>query len=270
MISLWVRGGFPESWLARSDRASLRWREQFIRTFLERDVPMFAPRLSAEALRRLWTMLAHAQGGLLNVADLARSLALDVRTAGRYLDVLVGMLLVRRLPPWHANVGKRLVRSPKVYVRDSGLGHALLGLADEAAVLGHPVSGASWEGFVIEQVAAACPPGRLVPLLLDGGRRRGGPGVGLARRPPVGPRNQALHRAEARPWLSPRLRGPGPGPPLPGAPGPRQLAAGRRAGGHRGGGAVRAPRGFGLGRRARLRAPLIRSGPATLRPLSAP
>lgn len=156
---LWVRGGFPESWQAPRDAASLRWREHFIRTYLERDVPMFAPRLPAETLRRLWTMLAHLQGGLLNVAHLARSLAIDVRTAGRYLDLLVDLLLVRRLSPWQANVSKRLVRAPKVYVRDSGLVHALLGLVDENAVLGHPVAGASWEGFVIEQVAAACPPG---------------------------------------------------------------------------------------------------------------
>jgi len=155
---LWLRGGFPESWVARSDQASHRWRQQFIRTFLERDIPMSAPRLPPETLRRMWTILAHLQGSLLNVAELARGLGLDVRTTNRYLDLLVGTLLVRRLPPWHANVGKRLVKSPKIYVRDCGLVHALLGLPTEDALLGHPVVGGSWEGFVIEQVAAVCPP----------------------------------------------------------------------------------------------------------------
>jgi predicted AAA+ superfamily ATPase len=153
---LWLRGGFPESFAARSEPASVRWRQNFIRTYLERDIPLFGPRLPAETLRRLWTMLAHLQGGLLNSADLARSLGIDVRTTGRYLDLLVDLLLVRRLPPWHANVGKRLVRSPKVYVRDSGLVHALLGIGSADALLGHPVVGASFEGFAIENVAAAC------------------------------------------------------------------------------------------------------------------
>jgi predicted AAA+ superfamily ATPase len=135
----------------------LRWRQNVIRTYLERDVPSFGPRLPTETLRRLWTMLAHLQGGQLNVADLARSLGVDVRTASRYLDLLVDLLLVRRLPPWHANVGKRLVKSPKVYVRDSGLVHALLGIANLDALLGHPVVGASFEGLVVEHVAAAAP-----------------------------------------------------------------------------------------------------------------
>lgn len=156
--SLWLRGGFPDSFGARSEPASLRWRNNFIRTYLERDVPLFGPRLPAETLRRFWMMLAHQQGGLLNVADLARSLGIDVRTVGRYLDLLVDLLLVRRLPPWHTNVGKRLVRSPKVYVRDSGLVHALLGIANADALLGHPVVGASFEGFVIENVAACGAP----------------------------------------------------------------------------------------------------------------
>jgi predicted AAA+ superfamily ATPase len=152
---LWLRGGFPESFSARSDAASLRWRENFIRTYLERDVPGYGLRMPAETLRRLWTMLAHLQGGLLNVSDLARNLGLDVRTAGRYLGLLVDLLLVRRLPPWHANVGKRLVKSPKVYLRDSGLVHALLGIGSLDALLGHPVVGASFEGLVIENLAAA-------------------------------------------------------------------------------------------------------------------
>jgi uncharacterized protein len=151
---LWVRGGFPNSFLARSDRASMRWRHNFIRTYLERDIPELGPRIPAETLRRLWTMLAHVQGGLLNSAQLARSLEVTGATIGRYIDLLVDLLLVRRLSPRLVNVGKRLVRSPKVYVRDSGLVHALLGLADKEALLGHPVVGASWEGMVIENLLA--------------------------------------------------------------------------------------------------------------------
>jgi uncharacterized protein len=151
---LWIRGGFPESFSARSDEASLRWRGDFIRTYLERDIPQLGPRIPAETLRRLWTMLAHQQGGLLNAAQLARGLGVSGATVGHYLDLMVDLLLVRRLPPRLANVGKRLVRSPKVYVRDSGLVHALLGLADQEAVLGHPVAGASWEGMVIENILA--------------------------------------------------------------------------------------------------------------------
>lgn len=149
---LWVRGGFPDSFLARSDRASMRWRHNFIRTYLERDIPELGPRIPAETLRRLCTMLAHVQGGLLNAAQLARSLEVTGATIGRYIDLLVDLLLVRRLSPRLVNVGKRLVRSPKVYVRDSGLVHALLGLADKEALLGHPVVGASWEGMVIENL----------------------------------------------------------------------------------------------------------------------
>jgi predicted AAA+ superfamily ATPase len=149
---LWVRGGFPESLLAAGDEASLRWRRDFIRTYLERDIPQLGPRIPAETLRRLWTMLAHQQGGLLNAAALARGLGVSGATVGHYLDLLVDLLLVRRLPPRLANVGKRLVRSPKVYVRDSGLVHALLGLLDKESLLGHPVAGGSWEGMAIENV----------------------------------------------------------------------------------------------------------------------
>jgi predicted AAA+ superfamily ATPase len=156
---LWVRGGFPESLLAGADADSLRWRLDFIRTYLERDVPQFGMRIAAEALRRLWTMLAHHQGGLLNAADFARSLGVDSKTVSSYLDLLVDLLLVRRLSPWHTNAGKRLVKSPKIYVRDSGLVHALLGLRDQEAILGHPVAGASWEGFVIETLIGAAPAG---------------------------------------------------------------------------------------------------------------
>lgn len=151
---LLVRGGFPDSFLAASDRASLRWRRDFIRTYLERDVPQLGSRIPAETLRRLWTMLAHQQGGLLNAAQLARNLGVTGATVAHYLDLMVDLLLVRRLPPRLADAGKRLVRSPKVYVRDSGLVHALLGLADKEAVLGHPVVGGSWEGLVIENLLA--------------------------------------------------------------------------------------------------------------------
>ena len=156
--ALWTRGGFPDSFLAESGGSSALWREHFIRTYLERDIPQLGPRVPAETLRRFWTMLSHDQGGLLNAAQLARSLAVDGKTIARYLDLFVDLLLVRRLPPYHANVGKRLVKSPKVYVRDSGIVHALLGLEDQEDLLGHPVVGASWEGFVIENLLAVAPP----------------------------------------------------------------------------------------------------------------
>lgn len=155
--ALWLRGGFPDSFLARTDAESLALRKDYIRTYLERDVPQFGPRLPAETLERLWTMLAHSQGTLLNASRLASSLAISSPTVTRYLDLLVDLLLVRRLPPFHANTGKRLVKSPKVYVRDSGLTHALLGLEDHNELAGHPVVGASWEGFVIENLLAAAP-----------------------------------------------------------------------------------------------------------------
>ena len=154
---LWVRGGFPPSFLAESDEHSAQWREQFIRTYLERDIPQLGPLVPAETLRRLWTMLAHSQGSLLNMAALARSLAIDGKTVARYVDLLADLFLVRRLAPYHANVRKRLVKSPKVYVRDSGLVHTLLRLDDEDSVLGHPIAGASWEGFVVETLIRAAP-----------------------------------------------------------------------------------------------------------------
>ena len=154
---LWIRGGFPDSFLAWSDEASAVWRQNFIRTYLERDIPQLGPRVPAETLRRFWTMLAHMQGGTLNAAQIARSLGVDGKTVARYLDLLVDLLLVRRLPPFHANVGKRLVKSPKVYVRDSGIVHTLLGLDDREALLGHPVTGGSWEGFVLENLLGAAP-----------------------------------------------------------------------------------------------------------------
>jgi predicted AAA+ superfamily ATPase len=156
---VWVRGGFPESLLAVDAVRSLRWRQDFIRTYLERDIPQFGPRIAAETLRRFWGMLAHHQGGLLNTAQFARNLGVDAKTAASYLDLLVDLLLVRRLPPWHANLGKRLVKSPKVYVRDSGLVHALLNIPDKETLLAHPVVGQSWECFVIENLLSSVPSG---------------------------------------------------------------------------------------------------------------
>lgn len=155
--ALWLRGGFPDSFLAPDDRGSLDWRRDLIRTYLERDVPLFGSRVSAETLRRFWTMLAHHQGGLLNVAQLARNMGMDAKTAHSYIDLLCALLLVRRLPPWHANLGKRLVKSPKVYVRDSGLVHALLDIEHKENLLSHIGLGASWEGFVIESLLACAP-----------------------------------------------------------------------------------------------------------------
>ncbi len=157
MTNLWVRGGFPDSFLAENDD-SLAFRRNFIRTYLERDVPQLGPRIPAETLDRFWTMLAHYQGGILNASKLAANLSMRAPTATRYVDLLVGLLLARRLPPFHANVKKRLVKSPKVYVRDSGLLHALLGVGNYDALAGHPVVGASWEGFVIENLLAVAPP----------------------------------------------------------------------------------------------------------------
>jgi hypothetical protein len=154
---LWLRGGFPNSFLAPDDRQSLRWRQNLIDTYLERDIPTYSTRLPAETLRRFWTMLAHHQGSLLNLAQLGKSLMADTKTVSRYLDLLVDLLLVRRLLPWHSNLGKRLVKSPKVYIRDSGLLHALLGIGDFDGLLGHPVVGASWEGFALENLLDAAP-----------------------------------------------------------------------------------------------------------------
>ena len=154
---LWIRGGFPNSVLTTSDASSSRWREQFIRTYLERDIPQLGPRIPAETLRRFWTMLAHSQGGLLSAAALGRSLGVDGKTIRHYLDLLTDLLLVRCLQPLHANAGKRLVKSAKVYVRDSGLVHTLLGLDQAEAVLAHPIAGASWEGAVVETLLSLLP-----------------------------------------------------------------------------------------------------------------
>lgn len=155
---LWLRGGFPDSLLADSDTASLSWREDFVRSYLQRDVPMFAPRLPAETIGRLWTMLAHQQGALLQQSRLASSLGVSSPALERYIDLLVDLQLVRRLRPWSGNVGKRLVKAPKVYVRDSGLVHALLGLRTLGDLAGHPVCGPSYEGFCIENLITAAGP----------------------------------------------------------------------------------------------------------------
>lgn len=156
--SLWLRGGYPLSHLAPEDLASFQWRQDFIGTFLRRDLPDMGVRVPAETMRRFWTMLAHLQGQLFNASQLGMALGgASHSTAARYLDALVDTLMVRRLQPYLANVGKRLVKSPKVYLRDSGLLHALLGLATVRDLQGHPIAGASWEGFVVEQVLAHLP-----------------------------------------------------------------------------------------------------------------
>ena len=152
---LWVRGGFPDSLLAASDADSLTWRRDFIRSYLERDVPMFAQRLPAETVGRLWTMLAHHQGGSLNLARLSASLGVSAPAVGRYIDLLVDLRLLRRLPPWSGNLNKRLVKAPKIYVRDSGLVHALLELESLDQIVGHPVVGPSYEGMVVENLVQA-------------------------------------------------------------------------------------------------------------------
>lgn len=158
VAKLWLRGGFPDSFLAASDADSFAYRQNFIATYLERDIPQFSPgRIPAATLERLWRMLAHGQGTLMNASALAASLSVSPPMATRYVDLLVDLLLVRRLPPFRTNTRKRLVKSPKAYVRDSGLVHALLGLEDARAVAGHPVAGASWEGFVIDNLLAAAP-----------------------------------------------------------------------------------------------------------------
>ena len=155
---LWLRGGFPDSLLAKNERQSLAWRTNFIRTYLERDIQQIGPRIPAETLGRFWTMLAHQQGSIINMSALARGIDVSVTTANRYLDLMVDLLLVRRLKPYAFNSGKRLVKMPKVYVRDSGIAHALLNIGEVNSLLGHPVVGGSWEGFVIENLMAVSPP----------------------------------------------------------------------------------------------------------------
>ena len=149
---LWLRGGFPRSFLARGDAASMEWRQLFLRTFLERDLPLLGVNVAADSMRRFWTMLAHHHGQLWNASEFGRSFGVADTTVRGYLDKLTDALVVRQLKPWHENIGKRQVRSPKVYVRDSGLLHALLNLPTQRDLENHPKAGASWEGFIIDQI----------------------------------------------------------------------------------------------------------------------
>ena len=181
---LWLRGGFPRSYLAADDADSSAWREGFVRTFLERDLPQFGVRVNAAVMRRFWTMLAHLHGQLWSASDLGRSMSLSDKTVRGYLDDLSQTFMVRQLQPWHENVGKRQVKSPKVYLRDSGLLHHLLGLQTLEQLQGHPQVGASWEGFALEQVLRSRRPqqaffwatqagAELDLLILESGRRLG-------------------------------------------------------------------------------------------------
>lgn len=156
--ALWLRGGFSESLLSNSDLNSLEWRLDFIQTYLERDIPQLRPRIPAETLERFWTMLALCQGTVINAAHLARNFDVSGTTIGRYLDLMTDLMLVQRLKPWTVNVGKRLIKSPKIYVRDSGIVHALLNIPDNNSLLVHPVVGGSWEGFAIKNIMAVAPP----------------------------------------------------------------------------------------------------------------
>ena len=182
--SLWLRGGFPRAWLAPSDRASVLWRRSFVQTFLERDIPQLGITVPAETLRRFWTMLAHYHGQVWNAAEFARALGSSEGTARRYLDILTGAFMVRALPPWFANVRKRQVKSPRIYVRDTGLLHTLLTLETGDELAGHPKVGASFEGFAVEQIAGAFRTGgvyfwathggaELDLLVMRGGKRYG-------------------------------------------------------------------------------------------------
>ena len=154
----WLRGGFPLSFTARSEADSLNWRRQFLQTFLERDLPQLGVTIPAVALWRFWNMVAHYHGQIWNSAELARALAINEATVRRYLDLMTGVFMVRQLPPWFENLGKRQVKAPKVYVRDPGLLHALLGLGDPRALEHHPKVGASWEGYAVEEVLKALRP----------------------------------------------------------------------------------------------------------------
>jgi predicted AAA+ superfamily ATPase len=178
----WHRGGFPLSFHARTNDDSFAWRQQFIQTFLERDVPQLGINIPAPALLRFWTMVAHSHGGIWNAADPARSLGIGESTVRRYLDLFTSLLIVRQLQPWHENLTKRQIKAPKVYVRDSGLLHTLLGIRTERDLLAHPKSGASWEGYAIEEVLNVFEPdqayfwathqGAELDLLLFKGSRR--------------------------------------------------------------------------------------------------
>ena len=155
---LWLKGGFPDSLLTSNDETSLNWRYDFIRTYLERDIPQLGPRIPAETLGRFWTMLAHSQGTNINASKLASNIEVSSVTVARYIDLLVDLLLIRKIQPYTANIKKRLVKSPRIYVRDSGITHALLNIGTYNDLLGHPVVGKSWEGFVIENIASVLPP----------------------------------------------------------------------------------------------------------------
>lgn len=156
--SHWLRGGFPESLLAVDEQSSLDWRENFVQTYLERDLPLLGLRAEPILVRRLWTMLAHLSGGLLNLETLAGSLGITAPTVRRYIDFLEAAYLIRRLPPWFANISKRLVKTPKVYIRDTGVLHTLLNIASLQKLQGHPSLGASWETYVLQEIAAKLPP----------------------------------------------------------------------------------------------------------------
>lgn len=156
--TLWRRGGFPQSFLATPDALSQKWRQDFIRTYLERDIPQLGgTRIASETLRRFWTMLAHNQSQIFHASHLARSLGVSAPTVAHYLDLMTDLLLVRRLPAWHGNLGKRLIKSPKVFIRDSGIAHTLLGIQTQDDLLSHPAVGQTWESFVIENLIAAAP-----------------------------------------------------------------------------------------------------------------
>jgi predicted AAA+ superfamily ATPase len=211
---LWVRGGFPLSFTPRTDEDSARWRAQFIRTFVERDLPALEVRLSAAVVERFWRMLAHYHGQIWNGAELARAFGVSEKTVRHYLEVLVATFMVRRLPPWHENLGKREVKAPKIYVSDAGLLHSLLGLVTRADLLGHPKSGASWEGFAIAEVVRrlgaepqhcffwALHTGAELDLLVVRGSRRLGFEIKLTDSPGVTPsmrsalENLRLHRLD--------------------------------------------------------------------------
>ena len=155
--TLWLRGGFPDSYLAADDDVAMDWLENLIRTYLERDIPQMGFRVPAARLRRLWTMLAHLQGETINYSKLASNLEVDAKTVSHYIDILTDLLLVRRLEPWHTNVKKRLVKSPRYYVRDSGILHRLLGINSYDTLLSNPVLGKSWEGFAVENILSVLP-----------------------------------------------------------------------------------------------------------------
>ena len=167
--SLWLRGGFPRSFLANSDEDSVAWREGFIRTFLERDIPNLGIAIPSSALRRFWTMLAHYHGQIWNASELGRSMGLSDKTVRSYLDILTGTFMIRQLQPWYENIGKRQVKSPKVYFRDSGILHGLLNLPDFHALTGHPRVGASWEGFALEQTLQVLNPSQAFFWATHGG-----------------------------------------------------------------------------------------------------